>query len=656
MANLNISTWYTDSVQWTAVAAWIQNHAYTCGQLVRQLATPAVGSERVFVCGVAGTSNNVAEPTWVITRYGATTDGTVTWYEVTGNAATNGDLTNALTWTQQHTSSTAVTTGLIIYDVTSASLQVCTTSGTISASSPSFSATAGVVTSDGATVKWTSLGLASVFQYWKAPFARLQSAVASTWGASGNQFFVGNDHAETQAVNMTVTVPVTNNSPLTSSIICVDHTTNLPPVSANVTTGASLATTGANTLTITGSTSGSYEVNGISFSAGSGAVNSAITINSATGAGAEFDNCAFIKAGTTQTNGAMFINGNLIFSNVTLKVGNIGDLVCLQNATIIWRNTPNAISGTPPTVLFNLSSGVTITGVLQCEGVDFSAITGTIFAAAGNNTALFHARLIDCNIASAATVIAAGSSPATFIDVLFSGSSAVTYGQQRFRGQGSLTQSISVVRQGGASLNGTAIAWQVTTSANLSFLNRFECPSAWYPNATTGSTVNVNLYGVWFGAALPNNDQIWHDVQYFGSASSPLASTKSGTKANSLATSSAWAADTSTWDSAASAWIANHAYSLGAIISGSSVGNSGRVFICTTAGTSTNGAAPVAFASAIDGGSVTDSGAHWQAGWRFKMTVALSSPTPQLAGYLYSYVKAALPSSTFYVDPLIVLN
>lgn len=31
------------------------------------------------------------------------------------------------------------------------------------------------------------------------------------------------------------------------------------------------------------------------------------------------------------------------------------------------------------------------------------------------------------------------------------------------------------------------------------------------------------------------------------------------------------------------------------------------------------------------------------------------SVTPQLSGYLYSYVKAATASTTFYVDPMIVL-
>jgi hypothetical protein len=41
---------------------------------------------------------------------------------------------------------------------------------------------------------------------------------------------------------------------------------------------------------------------------------------------------------------------------------------------------------------------------------------------------------------------------------------------------------------------------------------------------------------------------------------------------------------------------------------------------------------------------------------RFRMRVTLSSPQPQLVGYLRSYVKAALASMTFYIDPLVVLS
>ena len=41
-------------------------------------------------------------------------------------------------------------------------------------------------------------------------------------------------------------------------------------------------------------------------------------------------------------------------------------------------------------------------------------------------------------------------------------------------------------------------------------------------------------------------------------------------------------------------------------------------------------------------------------GVRFSMAVTRSTPQPQLVGNLRAYVKAALPSSTFYIDPQIM--
>ena len=72
-----------------AVAQWAATHTYSVGAIVRQLATPAVGSERCFRCTTAGTSLG-AEPAWVTTNGSTTTEaGGPVWTEVTGNSTYN---------------------------------------------------------------------------------------------------------------------------------------------------------------------------------------------------------------------------------------------------------------------------------------------------------------------------------------------------------------------------------------------------------------------------------------------------------------------------------------------------------------------------------------------------------------------------------------
>lgn len=83
-----MASWYVSSVGYAAVAQFATSHAYSVGDIVRQLATPAVGSERCFRCTTAGISGG-SEPSWNLTKGATTTSGTAVFTEVTGNSAYN---------------------------------------------------------------------------------------------------------------------------------------------------------------------------------------------------------------------------------------------------------------------------------------------------------------------------------------------------------------------------------------------------------------------------------------------------------------------------------------------------------------------------------------------------------------------------------------
>ena len=190
------TTWYVSSVAAAAVAARPQNTAVAAGALVRQFTAPAVNSERCFMCIVAGTTANVADATWVLTRGAKTTDGTATWQECTGASAVNGDLISTPTWAAAKAIATAVTLGAIIQRNNGASYWICSTAGNTGASEPAWSNNTAGTTQTDSTVTWTCLGVVGNFPAWGDPHARLANAYATNWGVTGNKFWVRNNRAD----------------------------------------------------------------------------------------------------------------------------------------------------------------------------------------------------------------------------------------------------------------------------------------------------------------------------------------------------------------------------------------------------------------------------------------------------------------------------
>ena len=116
-----------------------------------------------------------------------------------------------------------------------------------------------------------------------------------------------------------------------------------------------------------------------------------------------------------------------------------------------------------------------------------------------------------------------------------------------------LTNSTTIVRTAGASDGATAISWQIVSSTSAHWQQAFESFALAEWNAVTGSNVTVTLLAIANMAALPNNDDIWPEVHYFGNAASPIGSVVAATKANVLADNAALTADTSAWDTKATA-------------------------------------------------------------------------------------------------------
>jgi hypothetical protein len=608
------------------------------GALYRQLTTPAVGSERVFVVTTGGVTTT--EPTWTVTRGALNTSGTAVFQECTGLSGLNGDITNTPTWSINQT----WTLGQHIYDPGTASIQICTVGGAGKTSgAPAFSATAGTTASD-ASATWTSCGMASSFAAWGAPHARLGNAFAANWGQAGNTFFVGDNHAEISSASITANCPGTLSS--LCNVYCVDHTAAVPPSSANLMTTASIlmANTYGNLFTF----GGSGYFYGLTIGAAAGTNTNVLGYFGGTNNSYQkYENCVLqipaygnsIYVGTLNTN----VTTEVELYNSTVS----GGPVAVRGGLFRWKGGSLTNGGASSSFLSNGGYYQSAPSVADVQGVDLSSLTSgsTIF----NPTAAdMLAVIANCKLASGVTLSVSPLVLGQSCDFINCAATGVNYFQQRYSYQGSLTQSSAVYRSGGASDGTTPLSWDIATAAGSKWIAPFESFKIGEWNTLTGSTRTVTVYGLVNAAAIPNNDQIWLECEYFGSASSPLASFANNTKANNLAIGTALISDsTSNWGAGLTARQNSHSYSVGA--SFSVPDNSNRAFFVISGSGNTAASEPAGYASCVDGGTVTDGGYTVRAGCRFSMVVTL---TAQLVGYIYGTVKAAEASTTFFVDPL----
>ena len=84
-----MANWYCSSVAYASVTQFAVNHTYAVGDIVRQLATPTVGQERVFRCTTLGLSAGT-EGAWTLTKGGTTSQGIAVFTEITGNESFQG--------------------------------------------------------------------------------------------------------------------------------------------------------------------------------------------------------------------------------------------------------------------------------------------------------------------------------------------------------------------------------------------------------------------------------------------------------------------------------------------------------------------------------------------------------------------------------------
>jgi hypothetical protein len=406
-------------------------------------------------------------------------------------------------------------------------------------------------------------------------------AAAYSGKAAGDVFYVAHDHSEPSGVT-SLSTPGTITSPV--KVICVNRSGSVPPVSTDRRATAQLATNVNTTMNFSGFT----HYDGLIFIAGNSTGTANMVLVNSSSTWMRFDNCS-LRIGST---GAGKIHVPVFANYVDLNNTTASFSGTSQGFSIAsvlkWRNTPSALLGTIPTTLFNANGS----GEVECIGIDLSAAgSGKTICGTDAASCALKYKLMDCKLnASVTKSTVPGAHGSTEVDFIRSGASGVNYTVYRHRISGALAEETTVVRSGGASDGTTPIAWKIDTTVNNNYSLPFECPPIAIWNDVTGSAVTATVEGVWGGGAVPNDDDIWLDVEYLGDASSPQGSFVNDGKADLLATAAGQTSSSATW-----------------------------------------------------GGSTT----------KFKLAVTF---TPQQRGWIYARVKCAKASTTFYIDPLVVLT
>lgn len=371
-------------------------------------------------------------------------------------------------------------------------------------------------------------------------------AAALTAKAAGDDFWVSEDHAETQASALTATSKGTAANPC--KIYCVDHSGSVPPVAADLRTTATITTTGNNSITL----NGFAFVYGIAFIAGSGATGTA-SINLSSGSNFDWrmELCSLIIS-TTGASSRIQINGgfssatfNLLLRNCTITFGATGQGFLNQGGRLEMNG--GSVSGEIiPTTIFSGSD--LVPSAYKLSGVDLSAIGSGKNICSVAASIMVDLILIDCKLGasvsiSTGSVVASGGSRVRVVNC-DSANTSYRYFKQTY--QGTITHEATIVRTGGATDGTTPISRKMVTTANSKIYSPLESDYVTFWNESL-SAVTVLVPVITDNVTL-TDAECWVEVEELGTSGYSLGVTVSDRCTTILTTPANQTTDSSsTW-------------------------------------------------------------------------------------------------------------
>jgi hypothetical protein len=431
----------------------------------------------------------------------------------------------------------------------------CTTAGTSSGTEPVWGTVAGANNdpfTDG-TAGFTNVTGQSAYG-WSAAAGTLYTLTGGNarvrLTTPTERVFLSSDHSES-SVSPGSSYTQNNGGFIAfglTQFISVNRAGSVPPVAADVQSGASITVTGAS-LVIDACTEVFWQ--GITFTVAGGATNYNLYFcGGSTGYKQHyFKNCALVIS-NTNVNSRMGPNGTapkVVFDNTTVQFGNASQSITVGfSIEYIWINTPSAIQGaTLPTSLFTTSSNTFL--LVTARGVDFSALTGSFVTGSTVSGGTPYKILLDsCRINSALN--RAGTNVALVSDEIelvncFDGTNVLN---ERYTPAGVVITDRSTTLSGGAQDDAGAYSIKLVSSTR-SEKQVMLLDSFWLDveNALVGSarTATVEI----ISSASLNNDDIRLFLEYMGTGGSAVASF-ADSLASVLTASAALTTSANTWN------------------------------------------------------------------------------------------------------------
>lgn len=392
-----------------------------------------------------------------------------------------------------------------------------------------------------------------------SPFATWGNAATTLAGAlavatSADTIWVADDHAESQATAITLTLPST----VGLKILGVNTHATTPPTAANLVAAgawtASLTTTGNVAINIAG---GFAYIYGLQFITGSGQGGSSAQLNIGSTAGAQgivVDNCflRIAETGAAVCNimpvvGATCRDCLVIVKNSTFRFGGTGQAIGIRQGRARISNCLIDSAGSAPTTLFTAiqASG----GDVEVSNCDLTGKTWTNLVNAGNGTPLI-LRFRDCKF-PASFVATTGSVPGpggAVVELYNCDSGNTNYRLSRNTYMGSTNNNNSIYRTGGASDGTTPESFQMVSNSGASnYYVPLGSPEIFAYNGQTGVSLTAVVDFIHDSATALTDADIWLDIIYLSDTGSPLGSSISNAAATVLTAGSNHASSSSAW-------------------------------------------------------------------------------------------------------------